>query len=112
MSEEKNDIGTIIESVNGSDIMNNYFLGYATYTICDRAIPKIEDGLKPVQRRVLYSMPDLGLFSNKPTKKSAKVTGNCLASFHPHGNQSVYDAMVNLAQDWRKRYPLVFVQGE
>lgn len=111
MSEEKNDIGTIIESVNGSDIMNNYFLGYATYTICDRAIPKIEDGLKPVQRRVLYSMHDLGLFSNKPTKKSAKVTGNCLASFHPHGDQSVYDAMINLAQDWRKRYPLVFVQG-
>ena len=74
-------------------------------------IPKIEDGLKPVQRRVLYTMNDLGLFSNRPTKKSAKVTGGCLASYHPHGDTSVYDAMINMAQNWKKRYPLVFVQG-
>lgn len=107
-----NSTGTVIEQVNATDILNNYFLGYATYTISDRAIPKIEDGLKPVQRRVLYTMyNDLGLLHNKPTKKSAKVTGTCLSSYHPHGDTSVYDAMINLSQDWKKRYPLVFVQG-
>lgn len=109
--ENNNNNGTIIEPVNGSDVMSNYFLEYATYTISDRAIPRIEDGLKPVQRRVLYSMKELGLFSNKQTKKSAKVTGFCLGSYHPHGDISVYDAMVNLAQPWKKRYPLVFIQG-
>lgn len=117
MSKRSKDIteeierGTIIEETDASNIIDNYFLGYAEYTISDRAIPKIEDGLKPVQRRVLYTMNDLGLFSNRPTKKSAKVTGGCLASYHPHGDTSVYDAMINMAQNWKKRYPLVFVQG-
>lgn len=89
MAEENNNtdlIGTLIEQVDATHILNDYFLGYAAYTISDRAIPKIEDGLKPVQRRVLYTMyNDLGLFHNKPTKKSAKVTGAALGSYHPHG---------------------------
>ena len=96
MSKRSKDIteeierGTIIEETDASNIIDNYFLGYAEYTISDRAIPKIEDGLKPVQRRVLYTMNDLGLFSNRPTKKSAKVTGGCLASYHPHGKQKIF----------------------
>lgn len=114
MAENNNTdlIGTLVEQVDATNILNDYFLGYAAYTISDRAIPKIEDGLKPVQRRVLYTMyNDLGLVHNKPTKKSAKVTGATLGSYHPHGDTSVYDAMINLSQDWKKRYPLVFVQG-
>lgn len=114
MAENNNTnlIGTLVEQVDATHILSDYFLGYAAYTISDRAIPKIEDGLKPVQRRVLYTMyNDLGLVHNKPTKKSAKVVGATLGSYHPHGDSSVYDAMINLSQDWKKRYPLVFIQG-
>ena len=84
---------------------------YAEYVIMDRAIPRVEDGLKPVQRRILYSMHELGLKPDRPYRKSAAVVGDCLAKYHPHGDTSVYDAMVRLAQKFNMRMPLVDGQG-
>lgn len=87
------------------------FMNYAMYVITNRALPDIRDGLKPVQRRVLYSMAGLNLTYNKAPKKSARVVGDCLGKYHPHGDTSVYHAMVNMAQDFSMRYPLVDGQG-
>ena len=87
------------------------FLNYALVVIQDRAIPNVEDGLKPVQRRILYSMYELGLFSAKTYKKSARIVGNCLGQYHPHSDTSVYDALVNLVQDFKTRYPLIDGHG-
>lgn len=91
--------------------LTDSFLNYAKYVIADRALPDIRDGLKPVQRRVLYSMNNLGLFHNKSFKKSARVVGDCLGLLHPHGDTSVYFAMVNMAQEFTSRYPLVNGHG-
>lgn len=95
----------LIEEVSES------FINYALSVITDRALPDVRDGLKPVHRRILYAMSLLGLTHNKPYKKSARVVGDVLGKFHPHGDSSVYDAMVRLAQDFSLRYPLVEGQG-
>ena len=77
----------------------------------DRALPRVEDGLKPVQRRILYTMLELGLTPDKPHRKSARIVGDCLGKYHPHGDSSVYDAMVRMAQDFVMRAPLVNGHG-
>ncbi len=91
--------------------MKKAYLDYAMSVIVSRAIPSIEDGLKPVQRRILYAMQQMGLKPNTQTKKSARVVGDVIGKYHPHGDSAVYDAMVRMAQDFSLRYPLVFGQG-
>ena len=96
---------------NLEDVMHNAMLPYAEYVILDRALPRVEDGLKPVQRRILYTMYENGIFPDKSYKKSARVVGDCLGKYHPHGDSSVYDAMVRLAQPFNMRMTLVDGQG-
>ena len=91
--------------------MKKSYLDYAMSVIVSRAIPTIEDGLKPVQRRILYAMYQMGLKPGTPTKKSARIVGDTMGKYHPHGDSAVYDAMVRMAQDFSLRYPLVFGQG-
>ncbi len=91
--------------------MRAAYIDYSMSVIVSRALPDVRDGLKPVHRRVLYGMLDLGLASNKPHKKSARIVGEVLGKYHPHGDTSVYDAMVRMAQDWSLRYPFVNGQG-
>ena len=81
------------------------FLTYANAVIKSRAIPSVEDNLKPVHRRILYAMDDLGLDSTKKHKKSARIVGDVIGKYHPHGDSSVYDAMIRLSQPWKMRYP-------
>lgn len=92
-------------------IMGDRFGKYSKYIIQDRALPDVRDGLKPVQRRILYSMYKEGNLHSKPYRKSAKTVGNVIGNYHPHGDTSVYDAMVRLSQDWKMRAPLVDMQG-
>ena len=87
------------------------FLNYANAVIEDRALPNILDGLKPVQRRILYSLHELGLEYNKPHRKVAKVVGHCLGNFHPHSDASVADALTNMGRDFACRYPLIDGHG-
>lgn len=94
-----------------SEEMKKAYLDYAMSVIVSRAIPAIEDGMKPVQRRILYSMQQMGLKPGSQTKKSARVVGDVIGKFHPHGDSSVYEAMVRMAQDFSLRYPLVYGQG-
>ncbi len=94
-----------------SEEMKKSYLDYAMSVIVSRAIPAIEDGLKPVQRRILYSMHQMGLKPNTPTKKSARIVGDVIGKFHPHGDTAAYDALVRMAQDFSLRYPLVYGQG-
>ena len=111
--EEKNAglEGRIIP-VNIEQQMKSAYIDYSMSVIVSRALPDARDGLKPVHRRILYDMSaELGLYSDKPTRKSARIVGDVLGKFHPHGDSSVYDAMVRLAQDWSMRYPLVDGQG-
>ncbi len=96
---------------NIETVLHDSMIPYAEYVILDRALPRVEDGLKPVQRRILYAMNELGLTPDKPHKKCARVVGECLAKYHPHGDTSVYDAMVRLAQPFNMRMPLVDGQG-
>ena len=91
--------------------MKKAYLDYAMSVIVSRAIPTIEDGLKPVQRRILYAMNAMGLKPNTQTKKSARLVGDVIGKYHPHGDVAVYDAMVRMAQHFSLRYPLVFGQG-
>ena len=91
--------------------MRQSFISYAMSVIVDRALPDVRDGLKPVHRRILYDMNELGMTPDKPTRKSARIVGDVLGKFHPHGDASVYDAMVRLAQDFNMRYMLVEGQG-
>lgn len=93
------------------DVLHNSMIPYAEYVILDRALPRVEDGLKPVQRRILYSMYEQAMFPDKGYKKSARVVGDCLAKYHPHGDTSVYDAMVRLAQPFNMRMTLVDGHG-
>ena len=93
------------------DALEERYLAYALSTIMHRALPDARDGLKPVHRRILYGMRLLRLDPGAPFKKSAKIVGDVMGSFHPHGDQSIYDAMVRLAQDFSSRYPLVDGQG-
>ncbi len=91
--------------------MKSAYIDYSMSVIVSRALPDVRDGLKPVHRRVLYGMSELGLASNRPFKKSARIVGEVLGKFHPHGDTAVYDTMVRMAQDWSLRYPLVDPQG-
>ncbi len=99
----------LIQSLD--DIMGDRFGKYSKYIIQDRALPDVRDGLKPVQRRILYAMYREGNTHLKPYRKSAKTVGNVIGNYHPHGDSSVYDAMVRLSQDWKMRIPLVDMQG-
>ena len=105
MSEEK------ILKVDIEEQMKSAYIDYAMSVIVSRALPDVRDGLKPVHRRVLFGMHELGVYSNRPYKKSARIVGEVLGKYHPHGDSSVYDAMVRMAQEWSLRYPLVDGQG-
>ena len=119
MEDNRNDIAQeeptgpkgIIEEVNIDQEMRSAYIDYSMSVIVSRALPDARDGLKPVQRRVLYGLKELGLDFSGQTKKSARIVGEVLGKFHPHGDSSVYDAMARLAQNWNQRYPLVFGQG-
>ena len=100
----------IIE-INIENEMKTSYIDYSMSVIVSRALPDVRDGFKPVHRRVLFGMEKLGNFSNAPYKKSARIVGDVLGKYHPHGDSSVYLAMVRLAQDWAMRYPLVDGQG-
>ncbi|MDD6302753.1 MAG: DNA topoisomerase 4 subunit A [Bacillales bacterium] len=93
------------------EVMSNGFGRYSKYVLQERAVPDVRDGLKPVQRRILYTMILEGNTSNKPTRKCARTVGAVIGRFHPHGDTSVYEAMVRLSQDWKMRYPLIDFQG-
>jgi DNA gyrase subunit A len=97
--------------INIEDEMKTAYIDYSMSVIVSRALPDVRDGLKPVHRRVLYGMVDLGLASNRPYKKSARIVGEVLGKYHPHGDSSVYDTMVRMAQSWSLRYPFVDGQG-
>ena len=103
--------GEKIIPINIENHMKTSYIDYSMSVIVARALPDVRDGLKPVHRRILYGMMDMGLLSNRPYKKSAKVVGEVLGKYHPHGDSSVYDAMVRLAQEWNMRYPMVDGQG-
>ena len=100
-----------IEQVNIDQQMRSAYIDYSMSVIVSRALPDVRDGFKPVHRRVLFGMEGLGLTYSSQTKKSARIVGEVLGKFHPHGDSSVYDAMARMAQDWSLRYPLVFGQG-
>lgn len=104
-------LGGTIEQVSIDQEMRSAYIDYSMSVIVSRALPDARDGLKPVQRRVLFGMEGLGLSYSGSTKKSARIVGEVLGKFHPHGDSSVYDAMARLAQNWNQRYPLIFGQG-
>lgn len=106
MEDEQRIVNRVIE-----EEMKNAYIDYSMSVIVSRALPDVRDGLKPVHRRVLYGMTELGLASNRPYKKSARIVGEVLGKFHPHGDSAVYDTMVRMAQNWSLRYPLVDGQG-
>ncbi|HVA99101.1 MAG TPA: DNA gyrase subunit A [Bacteroidia bacterium] len=103
--------GEKIILINIEEEMKSAYIDYSMSVIVSRALPDVRDGLKPVHRRVLYGMLDLGVFSNRPYKKSARIVGEVMGKYHPHGDASIYDTMVRMAQDWSLRYPLVDGQG-
>ena len=93
------------------DVIHNSMIPYAEHVILERALPRVEDGLKPVQRRILYTMLELGTTPDKPHRKCARIVGDCLGKFHPHGDSSVYGALVRMAQDFAMRVPMVDGHG-
>ena len=99
------------EFVRIEDEMRESYLDYAMSVIVSRALPDVRDGLKPVQRRILFGMQELGLSPNSGFKKTARVTGEVMGKFHPHGDSAIYDALVRMAQDFTMRYPLITGQG-
>lgn len=103
--------GERILRINIEEEMKSAYIDYSMSVIVSRALPDVRDGLKPVHRRVLFGMSELGVLSNRPYKKSARIVGEVLGKYHPHGDSSVYDAMVRMAQEWSLRYPLVEGQG-
>ena len=109
--EDFNIEGEKIVQVNIENQMKEAYIDYSMSVIVSRALPDVRDGLKPVHRRILYAMWDMGLDSSKPYKKSARIVGDVLGKYHPHGDTAVYDAMVRMAQDWSLRYPLIDGQG-
>lgn len=112
MSEDKKIFGDgKVISVNIEQEMKKSFLDYAMSVIVDRALPDVRDGLKPVHRRILYAMNQLGFFSDKPYRKCATTVGEVLGKYHPHGNEAIYESMVRMAQDFSLRYPLVQGHG-
>ena len=100
-----------IVKINIEEEMKSAYIDYSMSVIVSRALPDVRDGLKPVHRRVLFGMSEIGLYSNRPYKKSARIVGEVLGKYHPHGDSSVYEAMVRMAQPWSLRYPLVKGQG-
>ena len=100
-----------IEPIGLKDALEERYLAYALSTIMHRALPDVRDGLKPVHRRILYAMRELGLDPDGGYQKCAKIVGETMGNFHPHGNQAIYDALARLAQDFAVRYPLVDGQG-
>ncbi|HQN74593.1 MAG TPA: DNA gyrase subunit A [Bacillota bacterium] len=115
MEENKGNINNInfdkVTEINLTNEMKNSFLSYAMSVIVARAIPDVRDGLKPVHRRILYGMDELGVYADKAFKKSARIVGDVMGKYHPHGDSSIYDALVRLAQDFSTRYPLVNGHG-
>lgn len=105
----ENEKGLLVSSLD--EVLKNSMIPYAENVILDRALPRVEDGLKPVQRRILYAMYEMGLTHDKPHRKCAKIVGDVLGKYHPHGDSSVYDALVRLAQDFNMRMPLVNGHG-
>ena len=101
--------GIIYRSIE--QVLHDSMIPYTECVVMDRALPRVEDGLKPVQRRILYSMLELGMQPDKGYRKSARLVGDCLGKYHPHGDSSVYDAMCRMAQDFSMRMPLVDGQG-
>ncbi|MAF99313.1 MAG: DNA gyrase subunit A, partial [Nanoarchaeota archaeon] len=106
MDEKQRVIPQLIE-----EEMKQAYLDYAMSVIVGRALPDVRDGLKPVHRRILFAMHDLGMFHNKPFKKCARIVGEVLGKWHPHGDSAVYDSLVRMAQDFSLRYPLIRPQG-
>ena len=106
----KDDPSRIME-INMEDVMHNSMMPYAEHVILERALPRVEDGLKPVQRRILYTMMELGTTPDKPHRKCARIVGDCLGKYHPHGDSSVYGALVHMAQDFSMRAPMVDGHG-
>ena len=115
MAKKKEEIiEPIVENISIEpleDVMGNRYATYAKYVIQDRAIPDVRDGLKPVQRRIIFSMYKSGNTFNKPTKKCAHTVGAVMGTFHPHGDTSIYEALARMSQDWKVRYPLIDFQG-
>ncbi|MDI3348574.1 DNA topoisomerase (ATP-hydrolyzing) [Mycoplasmopsis arginini] len=112
--KRKNEYDEVIENIiekNMIEIMSDSFSRFSKYVIQQRAIPDVRDGLKPVQRRILFSMWNLKLRNKDPFKKSARIVGDVLGKYHPHGDSSVYEAMVRMAQEWKSNYPLVQMHG-
>src|SRR3954454_5774884 len=97
--------------VNIEEQMKTAYIDYSMSVIVGRALPDVRDGLKPVHRRILHAMNELGMAHNRPFKKSARIVGEVLGKYHPHGDTSVYDAMVRMAQEWSMRYTLIDGQG-
>src|SRR5690606_10057127 len=100
-----------LENRTVEDVMEDSFLRYSMSVIVERALPDVRDGLKPVHRRILYSMNQNGNRSTAKFRKSARIIGDVMGKYHPHGDTAIYDSMVRLAQDWTMRYPLVQGQG-
>ena len=100
-----------VEPININEEMKSSYLDYAMSVIIGRALPDIRDGLKPVHRRVLFAMNEVGNTFNKPYKKSARIVGDVMGKYHPHGDSAIYDTIVRLAQDFSLRYPIVDGQG-
>lgn len=109
--EEEVHYDEFVQESNIEDVMSDGFGRYSKYVLQERAVPDVRDGLKPVQRRILYTMILEGNVSSKPTRKCARTVGQVIGRFHPHGDTSVYEAMVRLSQDWKMRYPLIDFQG-
>ncbi len=109
--DKNENIANKVIDINISNEMKNSFLSYAMSVIVARALPDVRDGLKPVHRRILYGMEELGVFPDKQFKKSARIVGDVMGKFHPHGDQAIYDSMVRMAQDFSYRYPLVNGHG-
>ena len=107
--EEKNN--SQVKEINISQEMKSSFLDYAMSVIVSRALPDVRVGLKPVHRRILYAMNDLGMTADKPYKKSARIVGDVIGKYHPHGDSAVYETMVRMAQDFNYRYMLVDGHG-
>src|SRR3990167_6633111 len=108
-AEDSND-SRIIHRVIDQEMRKNY-LNYAMSVIVGRALPDVKDGLKPVHRRILFAMNEMGMHHNKPFKKSARIVGEVLGKYHPHGDTAVYDSLVRMAQEFSLRYPLIDGQG-
>src|SRR6188508_975993 len=108
--QETQDNNRIIQ-INIEEQMKMAYIDYSMSVIVGRALPDVRDGLKPVHRRVLYAMRELGNSSNRPYKKSARIVGEVMGKFHPHGDKAIYDTMVRMAQDWAMRYKMIDGQG-